>query len=330
MTMETHIQTMVEALRDGLREEMARDESVILLGEDIGATGGIFHATQDLRREFGRARVWDMPLSENGIVGISIGAALGGMRPVAEIQLADFLFAAMHQIVNEAAKMRYRSRGAWSCPIVIRAPYGAGAGGGPDHSQSIEAFFAHVPGLKVVIPSSSADIKGLIKSAIRDKDPVIFLEPYRLYYEAKGEVPAGDYVIPLGKAIVRRTGTTATVITYGAMVAEALHAAEMLAEDGIEIEIIDIRTMQPLDHTTISDSVRKTNHAVVFHEAARFGGFGAEIAAFISEFCFEDLDGPVMRVGAAHLPIPAHPTLEAAVLPNAQKLAQAVRQLAAY
>jgi 2-oxoisovalerate dehydrogenase E1 component beta subunit len=328
--MEAREQSMIEALRDGLREEMQRDDRVVLLGEDIGAAGGIFQATDGLRREFGRGRVWDMPLAESGVVGISIGVALGGLRPVAEIQFADFLLAAMHQIVNEAAKMRYRSRGAWTCPIVIRAPFGGGVGGGPDHSQSVEAFFAHIPGLKVVIPSTPADIKGLIKAAIRDEDPVIFLEPKRLYRERTGAVPVDDYVVPLGQAVVRRVGKDVSVITYGAMVAESLLAAEQLAGEGIAVEVVDVRTLQPLDFATITASVRKTNHAIVFHEDTRFAGFGAEIAAFIAESCFEDLDGPVMRVGAVDLPIPANPQLEQAVLPMATTLMQAVHHLAAY
>jgi pyruvate/2-oxoglutarate/acetoin dehydrogenase E1 component len=321
-------QTMIQALRAGLRDELARDERVVLLGEDIGVAGGIFSVTQGLRREFGATRVWDMPLSENGIVGISIGAALGGLRPVAEIQFADYLLAALGQIANEAAKMRYRSRGGWTCPIVVRAPYGGG-GGGPDHTQSVEAFFAHIPGLKVVIPATPADIKGLIKAAIRDDDPVIFLEPKRLYHEPVGAVPDDDYVVPLGAATVRRAGTDASVITYGAMVVESLAAAESLAGDGIEIEVVDLRTLQPLDYTTIAASIHKTNRAVVFHEDVRFGGFGAELAAFISEVCFADLERPVLRVGALSLPIPASPELENAVLPNAQTLITAVRHLTA-
>ncbi len=309
---------------------MQRDDRVILMGEDIGVAGGIFQATEGLRREFGRMRVWDMPLAESGIIGISIGAALGGFRPVAEIQFADFMFAAMHQIINEAAKMRYRSRGEWTCPIVIRAPFGGGVGGGPDHSQNAEAFFAHVPGLKVVIPATPADIKGLIKAAIRDEDPVIFLEPKRLYREGVSTVPAGDYVVPLGTAVVRREGNDVSVITYGAMVHESLVAAETLSGEGIDIEIVDVRTLQPLDFDTIAASVRKTNHAIVFHEDGRFAGFGAEIAAFIAENCFEDLDGPVMRIGAVDLPVPASPALEQAVLPSARTLIDAVHHLAAY
>ena len=226
--------------------------------------------------------------------------------------------------------MRYRSRGQWSCPIVIRAPFGGGVGGGPDHSQSIEAFFAHIPGLKVVIPSTPADIKGLIKAAIRDEDPVIFLEPKRLYHDGTGEVPGDDYIVPLGQAIVRRVGNDVSVITYGAMVAESLAAADVLLQEGIDIEVVDIRTLQPLDLLTIATSVHKTNHAIVFHEATRFGGFGAELAAYISEACFEDLDGPVLRVGAQHLPIPAHPDLERAVLPSAHTLIKAVQHLSTY
>ncbi len=319
-------QTMLEALRTGLREEMERDERVVLLGEDI-AMGGVFQATQGLRREFGRKRVWDMPLAESGIIGISIGAALSGLRPVAEIQFADYLLGAMQQIVNEAAKLRYRSRGEWTCPIVVRAPYGGGNGSGPDHSQSIEAFFAHVPGLKVVIPSTPADMKGLIKAAIRDEDPVIFLEPKRLYRESAGDIPTEEYIVPLGSAIVRREGNAVSVITYGAMVLESLAAADILAEDGIELEIVDVRTLQPFDGVTIAASVQKTSRAVVFHEATRFGGFGAEIAAFIGEVCFDSLDAPVLRVGAQSAPIPANIALERAVLPNATTLVQAVRYL---
>ncbi|MBA3824492.1 MAG: alpha-ketoacid dehydrogenase subunit beta [Ktedonobacterales bacterium] len=323
-------QSMIAALRAGLREEMARDARVVLLGEDIGAAGGIFNATQGLRREFGEARVWDMPLAEGAIVGISIGAAMGGLRPVAEIGFADYLLGAMHQIVNEAAKLRYRSGGEWTCPIVIRAPYGGG-GGGPDHTQNVEAFFAHVPGLKVVIPSSPADMKGLIKAAIRDGDPVIFLEPKRIYHDPVGEVPDAEYIVPLGVASVCRAGTDASVITYGAMVKESLAAAEVLAaEDGIQVEVVDVRTLQPLDFATIATSVHKTTRAVVFHEAVRFAGFGAEIAAFIAETCFDDLASPVLRVGARSLPTPAAPELERAVLPHAATLIDAVRHLVAY
>jgi pyruvate/2-oxoglutarate/acetoin dehydrogenase E1 component len=321
-------QTMIQALRAGLREEMARDASVVVLGEDVGAAGGIFGITQGLRRDFGDGRVWDMPLSENGIVGIAIGAALGGLRPVAEIQFADYLFAALGQLVNEAAKLRYRSRGEWRCPIVVRAPYGS-SGGGPDHTQSLEAFVAHVPGLKVVIPATPADGKGLLKAAIRDDDPVIFLEPKRIYHAPPGDVPEGDYIVPLGVAEVRRVGSDASVITYGAMVVESLAAAELLAGDGIQIEVVDVRTLQPLDFATITASVRKTNRAVVFHEDVRFGGFGAELAAFISEVCFDDLAGPVLRVGALSLPTPAHPALERAVLPGAETLIAAIRHLTA-
>jgi pyruvate/2-oxoglutarate/acetoin dehydrogenase E1 component len=322
-------QTMAQALRDGLREEMARDARVVVLGEDIGAAGGLFQATQGLLKEFGKERVWEMPLSENAIVGIGIGAALAGFRPVAEIAFADYLFSAMSQIVNEAAQLRYRSRGEWSCPIVIRAPFGS-SGGGPDHSQHLEAMLAHVPGLKVVIPASPADIKGLIKSAIRDGDPVIMLEPKRIYHEPSGAVPDGDFTIPLGSAEVRRSGSDASVITYGAMVQESLAAADVLAGDGIDVEVVNVRSLQPLDYETITASVHKTNRVVIFHEDVRFGGFGAELAAYLAEVCFEDLEAPVLRVGARSLPTPAAPELEHAVLPNAGTLIAAVRHLAAY
>ena len=321
-------QSLIDALRAGLRDEMARDARVVLLGEDIGM-GGVFQATAGLRREFGRNRVWDMPLAESAIVGISIGAALAGLRPVAEIQFADYLYAALHQIIIEAGQMRFRSRGAWRCPIVIRAPYGGGVGAGPDHSQSLEAIFAHVPGLKVVIPATPADSKGLIKAAIRDEDPVIFLEPKRLYRQPLGAVPVEDYVIPLGQAVVRRVGTDVSVITYGAMVVEALHAAEQLAAVDIDLEVIDLRTLFPLDHATILASVRKTQRAIVFHEAPRFGGFGAEVAALIAETCFDTLRAPVMRVGALRVPIAASPPLEHAILPDAATLIQAAQALLA-
>lgn len=327
--MATQTLTLAEALRNGLREEMERDERVIVLGEDVGM-GGVFQATTGLRKAFGRTRVWDMPLAESAIVGISIGAALAGMRPVAEIQFADFLFAAMHQIVNEAAKLRYRSRGEWICPIVIRAPYGGGIGGGPDHSQSVESFFAHIPGLKVVIPATPADTKGLIKAAIRDEDPVIFLEPKRLYRQSVGAVPDEDYIVPLGQAIVRRAGTDVSVITYGAMVVESLRAAESLAEEHISVEVVDVRSLQPLDQATLVASVRKTNRAIVFHEDVRFGGFGAELAATLGEVCYNTLEAPVLRVGALSAPIPASPELERAILPDAATLVQAVRYLVTY
>ncbi len=323
--------TMVEALREGLREEMGRDERVVLLGDDIGAAGGIFTVTMGLREEFGSGRVWDMPLAENGVVGVGIGAAIGGLRPVAEVQFADFLLSAMSQIVNEAAKLRYRSLGQWSCPIVIRAPYGAGLAGGPDHSQSVETLFAHIPGLKVVAPSTPADTKGLIKASIRDEDPVIFLEQKSLYHQRYGAVSDDeDYVIPLGRAIVRREGKDVSVITYGAMVFESLYAAEMLQREQIDLEIIDIRTLQPLDIDTIGESVSKTNKAIVFHEDTRFSGIGAEIAATIGEELFEFLDGPVIRLGAPFTPIPAKPSLEKEVIPNAAALANAVRRLSRY
>ncbi len=323
--------SMVEALREGLREEMGRDERVVLLGDDIGSAGGIFTATMGLREEFGGGRVWDMPLAENGVVGVGIGAAIGGLRPVAEVQFADFLLSAMSQIVNEAAKLRYRSLGQWSCPIVIRAPYGAGLAGGPDHSQSVETLFAHIPGLKVVAPSTPADTKGLIKASIRDEDPVIFLEQKSLYHQRYGVVSDDeDYVIPLGRAIVRREGKDVSVITYGAMVFESLFAAEMLQREQIDLEIIDIRTLQPLDIDTIGESVSKTNKAIVFHEDTRFSGIGAEIAATIGEELFEFLDGPVIRLGAPFAPIPAKPSLEKEIIPNAAALANAVRRLSRY
>jgi len=322
--------TMLEAVREGIREEMARDERVIVLGEDVGVHGGVFRATDGLLREFGPERVIDTPIAESAIVGIAIGAALNGLLPVAEIQFADYIYPAVNQIVNEAAKLRYRTNGAFGCPIVLRAPFGAGVHGALYHSQSVEAFFCHVPGLKVVVPSSPAEAKGLIKSAIRDPDPVLFFEHKRGYRRLRGEVPAGEQLVPLGLASVRRPGRDLSIFTYGMMVPLALEAAELAAREGIEPEVVDLRTLLPLDRATIAASVRRTNKALVLHEDNKTLGVGAEVAAYIAEELFEHLDGPVVRVAAADAPIPYSPPLEEAILPNLATLLEAVRRLAAY
>lgn len=323
--------TIIEAVREGIREEMVRDERVIIMGEDVGFKGGVFKATLGLLEEFGTERVLDTPLAESGIVGTAIGAALNGLLPIAEIQFADFIHPAMDQIINEAAKIRYRSNGDFGCPLVIRAPFGGGIHGGLYHSQSVEALFAHIPGLKVVIPGNPYDAKGLLKSAIRDPDPVLFFEHKRTYRLFRQEVPDEDYTVPLGQARVAREGRDLTVIAYGLMLYYALEAAEQVASEGIETEVLDPRTLVPLDTATILDSVKRTNKVLIVHEDTRTGGFGGELAAIIAEEAFEYLDGPVRRLTGPDVPaMPFNTRLEEAFLPNPERIAQAIRVLAAY
>src|SRR5436305_486966 len=310
---------------------MARDVRVIILGEDVGFKGGVFKATVGLLDEFGAERVVDTPLAESGIVGTAIGAALNGLRPIAEIQFADFIHPAMDQIMNEAAKIRYRSNGDFGCPIVIRAPFGGGIHGALYHSQSVEALFAHIPGLKVVIPGNPYDAKGLLKAAVRDPDPVMFFEHKRTYRLFRQEVPDEDYTVEIGKARVAREGDDLTVIAYGLMLHYALEAAEAVAADGIGVEVLDLRTLVPLDTGTILDSVRKTNKVLIVHEDTRTGGFGGELAAVIAEEAFEHLDGPVRRLTGPDVPaMPFNKTLEQAFMPNPERIAAAIRDLAAY
>jgi 2-oxoisovalerate dehydrogenase E1 component beta subunit len=320
--------TYLEAIRQGILEEMEHDPSVFLLGEDIGPYGGAFKVTAGLQEKFGEDRVVDTPISEAAIVGTAIGAALMGMRPVAEMQFMDFISCGFDQIVNMAAKIHYR----WGAavPIVIRGPSGAGVHGGPYHSQSNEMWFVHTPGLKVVAPATAYDAKGLIKASIRDNNPVIFYEHKYLYRRIKDEVPAEDYVVPLGKAAVRREGTDIALITYGAMVWTALEAADLLAQDGISLEVVDLRTLLPYDEQCVLSSVRKCSKVILLHEDTRVGGMAGELAAVIAEKAFEDLDGPIMRVTALDTPVPFSPPLEEYFLPNVQKLADAARQLAAF
>jgi 2-oxoisovalerate dehydrogenase E1 component beta subunit len=323
--------TFIEAIRDGLAEEMRRDPSTIVLGEDVGLKGGVFLATDGLFAEFGEDRVIDTPLTESMIVGVSIGAAANGLRPIAEIQFADFIFPAFNQIVSEAARMRYRSNDAFGCPITIRAPYGGGVHGALYHSQSVEAFFAHVPGLKVVIPSTPHDAKGLLRTAIRDEDPVLFFEHKKMYRSVRGDVPDGDYAIPLGLAEITRPGTQITVIAYGLMALYTLEAADRVAEDGISVEVIDLRSLRPLDRETILGSVRKTGKCLVVYEDNKFGGFGAEIAAIVAEEAFDYLDGPVVRVAGPEVPgVPYNHVLEDWFMVNPEKIAAGIRKLAAY
>ena len=320
--------TYVDAIREGLREEMRRDERVFLLGEDIGVYGGAFKVTDGLVNEFGESRVIDTPIAETAIVGAAVGAAMMGMRPVAEMQFIDFISCAFDMITNFAAKSRYRT--GVGVPLVIRGPSGGGVHGGPFHSQNPEAYFAHTPGLKVVQPATAYDAKGLIKAAIRDDDPVLFFEHKFLYRRIKEELPAEDYVVPIGKAAVRRTGRDLSIVTYGAMVWTALEAAKTLEAEGIDAEVVDLRTLFPMDEETVLASVAKTNKAILLHEATRTGGIGAEIAAVLSERCFEYLDGPLVRVTAPDTPVPYSPPLEEAFLPNSEKLCKAARALAGY
>jgi len=324
------ILTLVESVRQALLEEMAVDSSVIVLGEDVGVHGGVFRATDGLLKQFGENRVIDTPLAELGIAGVAIGAAMNGLRPVAEIQFADYIHPAYDQIVNEAAKIRYRSNGTFSCPVVFRAPFGAGVHGGLYHSQSVEALFFHVPGLKIVIPSTPYDCKGLLKSAIRDDDPVLFFEHKKSYRRLRGEVPEEDYIVPLGKADIKRQGRDVSVITYGVGVHLALEASERLASEGIDVEILDLRTILPLDTDAIKASVVRTSKVLILHEDNKTGGIGAEVAALIADECFEELDGPIMRLAAADTHIPYAPALEEAILPNAEDVVVAVRRLAEY
>jgi 2-oxoisovalerate dehydrogenase E1 component beta subunit len=322
------VMNVIQAVNDALRLEMRRDPRVVVLGEDVGAFGGVFRATAGLQQEFGVTRVVDTPLAEGGIIGAATGMALYGLRPVAEIQFADFIYPAFDQIVNEVSKFRYRSGGQYSCPLTIRTPYGGGIKGGHYHSQSPEALFLHTPGLKVVVPSGPYDAKGLLLSAIRDPDPVLFFEPKRVYRAAKAEVPEGEYLVPLGQAAVTRPGTQVTLIAWGAMWHEADQAAREAEGEGIDCEVLDLRTLQPLDVEAICASVKKTGRAVVVHEAPRTCGFGAELSALIQERCFLSLEAPVARVTGFDTPFPY--TLESEYLPRAPRILQALRETVTY
>ena len=323
--------TFIEAIRDTLADEMRRDERVIVLGEDVGKKGGVFLATDGLWTEFGDERVIDTPLTESMIIGTSIGAAVNGLRPVAEIQFAYFIHPAFNQLVSEAARMRYRSNNGYSVPMTVRAPYGGGVHGALYHSQSIEAFYTHVPGIKVVIPSTPYDARGLLRSSIRDDDPVLFLEHKKMYRSVRGDVPETDYTVPLGKARISHPGTQITVIAYGLMAHYALEAADAVADEGISVEVVDLRTLRPLDKETLLDSVRKTGKCLIVYEDNRFGGYGAEIAAIVAEEAFDYLDGPVTRIAGPDVPgVPYNHVLEDWFMVNPEKIADAIRRLAAY
>ena len=320
--------TYLEAIRQALFDEMARDERVFLMGEDIGAYGGAFKVTEGLIDKYGEARVIDTPISEQAIVGSAIGASYMGMRPVCEIQFIDFIASCFDMLTNYAATSRYRN-GA-GVPIVVRGPSGGGVSGGPFHSLNPESFFLNTPGLKMVEPSTAYDAKGLLKAAIRDDDPVLYFEHKFLYRRIKDEVPDEDYIVPLGKAAVRRNGTEMTIVTFGAMVYTALEAANTLAGQRIEAEVIDLRSLAPLDRDAILGSVAKTSRVLLLHEATLTGGIGGELAAIISEHAFEYLDAPVVRVASADAPVPYAPPLETAFLPSVTKVVEAARRLVEY
>ena len=325
------VRTFIEAIREGIADEMRRDETTIVLGEDVGRKGGVFLATDGLYDEFGPERVIDTPLTESMIVGTSIGAAVNGLRPIAEIQFADFIFPAFNQILSEAARMRYRSNNALGVPMTIRAPYGGGVHGALYHSQSVEAFFTHIPGLKVVVPSTPYDAKGLLRASVRNEDPVLFFEHKKMYRSVRGEVPDGEYTVPLGRAQVTRPGTQMTVVAYGLMAHYALEAADRAAEEDISVEVVDVRTLRPLDRETLLASVRKTGKCLVVYEDNKFGGYGAEIAAIVAEDAFDYLDGPVTRVAGPDVPgVPYNHVLEDWFMVNPDKILAAIRTLAAY
>lgn len=315
-----------QAVNEALFEEMARDETVTLAGEDVAAPGGPFGASRGLLEKFGPWRVRDTPISELAIAGLGVGAALAGLRPIVEIMFFDFMGLAMDQILNEAAKMSYMSAGRQRVPMTIRTLCGAGRSNGPQHSQSLEAWLGHVPGLKVVWPSTPADAKGLLKAAVRDDNPVIVVDSLNLW-TSKGMVPEGDYVTPIGKAEIRRGGTDATLVTIGSMVHRALEAAERLAAGGIDLEVVDLRTISPMDRDTILESVTKTHHLIIAHDAVKPFGFGAEVAALVAEEALDQLDAPIRRVTAPFAPVPFSPSLEQAYYPQAATIEAAVRSV---
>ncbi|MFE8702549.1 alpha-ketoacid dehydrogenase subunit beta [Cytobacillus sp. FJAT-54145] len=321
----------IDAVTMAIREEMERDPKVFVLGEDVGKKGGVFKATQGLYDQFGEDRVIDTPLAESAIAGVGIGAAMYGMRPIAEMQFADFIMPAVNQIISEAARIRYRSNNDWSCPMVIRAPYGGGVHGALYHSQSVEAVFANQPGLKIVMPSTPYDVKGLLKAAIRDEDPVLFFEHKRAYRLIKGEVPTDDYVLPIGKADVKREGEDVTVITYGLCVHFALQAAERLAKDEITTHILDLRTIYPLDKEAIIEAASKTGKVLLITEDNKEGSIMGEVAAIIAENCLFDLDAPIKRLAGPDVPaMPYAPTMEKFFMVNPDKVEKAIRELAEF
>ena len=325
------VKSVIEAVREAMHEELVRDPKVLIMGEDIGQRGGVFLATQGFVDEFGPNRVIDTPLAEASIVGIALGASFRGLRPIAEVEFADFIWPTANQLIGEAARVCYGSNGAVSAPMVVRVPYGGGIRGGLFHSQNVEAYFFHTPGLKVVSPATPYDAKGLLKSAIRDDNPVVFLEHKKTYRLVRGEVPDGEYCLPIGVADVKRPGDDISVISYGLVLHYCLEAAEVLAGEGISVEVVDLRTLSPLDRDTILDSVKKTGRALIVHEDNITGGVGAEVAALIADQAFEYLDAPVTRLCGPDVPaMPFAPSLEEVYMPSTEKVAQALRRLSAY
>lgn len=325
------VKTLLEAVRDAMHEEMHRDHKVFIMGEDIGARGGVFLATDGFLEEFSESRVIDTPLAESSIAGIALGASMHGMRPIAEIEFGDFIWPTINQIVGEASKVRYGTEGKLNAPLVLRAPHGGGVRGALYHSQSVEAFFSHVPGLKVITPSTPYDAKGLLKSAIRDDDPVVFLEHKRTYRLVRGEVPDEEYTIPIGKADIKKQGNDISVITYGLMVHHCLEAANTLENEGISVEVLDLRTVRPIDEEAVLDTAKRTGKVLVVHEDNKALGVGAEVSAIISESAFEYLDGPITRLAGPEIPaMPFSPPLEEMYMINTEKILHAIRQLSEY
>jgi len=325
------VMTVIEAVRDAIREEMQRDSRVFVLGEDVGQRGGVFLATQGLIDEFGPSRVLDTPLAESSIMGIALGAAMRGLRPIPEVEFADFVWPTVNQLIGEAARTCYGTNGAVPVPLVVRIPYGGGIRGGLFHSQNVETHFFHTPGLKVVAPATPFDAKGLLKSAVRDNNPVVFLEHKKTYRLVRGEVPEGDYTIPLGVADVKRQGTDITIVSYGLTLHYCLEAAEQVSGESVSVEVVDLRTLTPLDTETVLESVKKTGKLLIVHEDNITGGVGAEIAALVAEQAFEYLDGPISRLCGPDIPtMPFALNLEEAYMPDTEKVVQALRKLAAY
>ncbi|MDQ0299560.1 2-oxoisovalerate dehydrogenase E1 component beta subunit [Salibacterium salarium] len=321
----------IQAVNAAMREEMEKDEKVFILGEDVGEKGGVFKATEGLYQEFGEERVLDTPLAESAIAGVGIGAAMYGMKPVAEMQFADFIMPAVNQIISEAAKTRYRSNNDWTCPITIRAPYGGGIHGALYHSQSVESLFSHVPGLKIVMPSTPYDVKGLLKSAIQDEDPVLFFEHKRAYRLVKGEVPDEEYTLPIGKADIKKEGEDITVISYGLCLHFAMEAAEKLEDEGISTHILDLRTVYPLDQEAIIEAASKTGKVLLVTEDNKEGSLMGEVSAIIAEHCLFDLDAPVQRLAGPEVPaMPYAPTMEKYFMMNPEKIEKAIRELAQF
>jgi 2-oxoisovalerate dehydrogenase E1 component beta subunit len=325
------VKTVIEAVREAMREEMRHDDKVFVMGEDVGRRGGVFLATQGFLDEFGESRVIDTPLAEASIMGIALGAAFRGLRPIPEIQFSDFVWPSVNQLIGEAARVCYGTNGSLKVPLVIRIPYGGGVRGGLYHSQNIEAYFFHTPGLKVVAPATPYDAKGLLKAAIRDNNPVVFLEHKKTYRLVRGEVPEEEYVLPIGQADVKRVGSNITLVSYGLMLHYCLEAADLVSNEGIDVEVVDLRTLKPLDRDTILESVKKTGKLLIVHEDNLTGGVGAEVAALAADLAFDYLDGPITRLCGPDVPtMPFAQTLEDAYMPSTEKIASALHKLAAY